>query len=341
MIRFTRLITACILLAWSHASVGQDYCPPSTCQTGCGVGIGVSANRWSAVARPPLVPVVRKSSVVVVFVGDDPSPASGIYVGTIHGQGIVLTCLHIAKHGVRAVAGVRPIDIHKCKLGYDLAALIVLPLNVPVAVLGTPPRPGGTVEIIGFPHGRFGRHRGRVLGRFRPDENQPWGDLSIDTASQDGDSGGAVMDADGNLIGMIWGTRADNGQGSAAVPVEAIADFLRRLEIVLGGKTDPAEPVELNTPPIPVPEPTADCDDLRILIQRNAEAIAALAAVARVPGPPGESPTIDYETLAAEVVQHLPHVRLQTVNADGVVIKEASAPLGQPLKLRLVPVGAK
>ena len=357
--KMTRIFhaAACILLLWPRTTPAQNYCPPSSCQvgSGCGIGVGVGVgigvNRWSSVPSVPslpLAPVERTSCVVPVLIGTDPSPVSGVYVGVIRGRGVVLTCLHAARHGVRAVAGVRPIDIYRDMHGYDMVAVLIPPQDIPTAPIGVAPGSGATVTILGHPSGRFGRHRGRVIGLCRPEGSQPWGDLRIDTPCQDGDSGGAVLDDSGNLVGMIWGTDANGTAGSVAVSIEAIADFLRRLEITLGGgePVTPAEPVA----PLPPPIPATNCDDLRVLIQQNAEAIAALAAVARVPGPPGpqgpsgKTPDIDYEQLAAEVIKRLPPVRLQTIKADGTMLQESSAPLGQPIKLRLVPItpsGAK
>ncbi len=365
------VILLMLLLALPAFPAGPAWCPPGVdCETGCsiGVGIGVGVNRWQDIARRPLVPVVRNSFVVPVLVGTDPISAAGVYVGPIRGRGVVLTCFHVAALGVRSVAGVRPIEWHRDKYGYDLAALIVPPLDVPVVTLGKSLESGAPVEVIGYPLGRFGRQRGRITGRFLPMGGQSLGSLKIDVVSQDGNSGGAVLDGNGALVGILWGTWDDDGsQGSAAVPVEAIADFLQRLEIVLSGETGPVESVEPVIPaPLTTPEPATDCNDLRALIQQNAEAIAALAAVARLPGEqgergepglPGESPAIDYDTLVEEVIKRLPPVRLQTVMANpadssalrerirnakpGDIINEATAPLGKPLKLRLVPVSSE
>jgi hypothetical protein len=55
-------------------------------------------------------------------------------------------------------------------------------------------------------------------------------------------------------------------------------------------------------------------------------------------GADGVSPVIDYDQLAAEVLQRLPPVRLQKIDAEGVVLAELSEPLGKPLKLRFTPV---
>jgi len=293
--------------------------------------VGVNVGRLNVDLRAKLAPVVQQSCVVPVFFGTDPSPAAGVYVGVIRGRGVVLTCLHAAKHGVRAVssvvAGVTPIEIYRDRHGYDMVAVLVPPLDVPAATVGTAPPPGDMVEIVGYPLGRFGRHRGKVLGYFRAETGRRWGDLSIDTASQDGDSGGAVLDSGGVLVGLLWGTRADGAAGSVAISAPAIANFLARLEITLGGSGTPPGPDEPGPPVPPVPAP--NCDDLLALIEQNAQAIAALAAAAKVPGPPG---VLDPAALTDEQVAalrlRLGHVRIPTVKLGGTIIAETSAPLG-------------
>jgi hypothetical protein len=197
--------------------------------------------------------------VVPVFFGSDPSPGAGVHVGTIRGHGVVLTCLHAAKHGVRTVAGITPVDIYRDQYGYDMVAVIVPVLDAPAVTIGAASKLGDAVEIIGYPLGRFHRHRGRVVGYFRPEGKQPWGDLSIDTASQDGDSGGAVLASNGTLVGLLWGTRSDGGPGSIAISAPAIADFLRRLEITLRKRDEPAVPTK--PPPAKTETPQDDVAD--------------------------------------------------------------------------------
>lgn len=360
-----------ILLVALLANGAMGQCPPQCpppgqqCQVGsqCGVGVGVNVGRISVGVQAGLVPAVRNSCVVPVFVGTDPSPAAGVYVGVIRGRGVVLTCLHAARHGVRAVAGqIRPIEIYRDRRGYDMVAVLVPPLDVPPVSLGSVPFPTASVAIVGYPRGRFGRHVGRVTGYFRAEGGeQPWGDLSIDAPSQDGDSGGAVLDDNGNLVGLLWGTRSDGGAGSVAVPIQAIEDFLKRLEVTLGEGESPQEPITPPAPaplppaPIPVPAPPPELDGLRELIQQNAEAIAALAVAVRVPGPQGEpgpvgpqgepgrsGNSIDFDTLPQSqidaLILRLPPIRVHVELLDSPPanpITEQDAYLGGSLPLRL------
>ena len=357
---------------FTQTAEGQGPCPPGTqCATQSvqgSVGMFGRATAWQdgsmtlrgglggATMRVETPSVASAASVVPVFVGDDPTPTAGVYVGVIAGHGVTLTAWHAAKHGVRSAGGAEPIDIHFDKLGHDMAAVLSRPLNVPVIVLGPSANVGQVVTIIGYPGGLPRQHSGRVTGHCQPEAGQRWGDLQIGVASSDGDSGGAVVDREGRLVGLLWGTASNGSASSVAVSVSAIADFLRRVKIMLAGGQ--AEPKRLPLVPVvpPVSESSPDCEELRILIQQNAAAIASMLECIAVPGPKGdtgerglqgekglpglqgESSVIDYDELAAEVVKRLPPVRLQTITAKGVLIQEASAPLGLPVRLRLVPV---
>ena len=267
---------------FTQTAEGQGPCPPGTqCATQSvqgSVGMFGRATAWQdgsmtlrgglggATMRVETPSVASAASVVPVFVGDDPTPTAGVYVGVIAGHGVTLTAWHAAKHGVRSAGGAEPIDIHFDKLGHDMAAVLSRPLNVPVIVLGPSANVGQVVTIIGYPGGRPRQHSGRVTGHCQPEAGQRWGDLQIGVASSDGDSGGAVVDREGRLVGLLWGTASNGSASSVAVSVSAIADFLSRVQVMLAAKDRPdqAEPERLPLVPVepPVPESSPDCEEL-------------------------------------------------------------------------------
>ena len=55
-------------------------------------------------------------------------------------------------------------------------------------------------------------------------------------------------------------------------------------------------------------------------------------------GPPGRDATPNVAALTDAVVKSLPPVRVQIVDETGKVIQEQTQPLGQPIRLQLVPV---
>ena len=273
------VVTLSLTLIGSCADAVMGQCPPGQqCATGNCDTLDVGGWRAPAIQRPRFV--------VPVYFGTDPTPGAGIYIGTIRGRGITLTCLHAAKHSVRSVAGADVLEVTVDKFGYDMVAVHTRPLSLPGAVVARVKlRIGQAVRIIGYPAGRLCERRGRIRGWFRPEAGQRFGDVTLDVPSSDGDSGGAVLDDQGNVVAMIWGTAADS---TACISHEAIADFLARLEVMLGD--DESEPpIPLPVTDEPVTPPVSDgIAELRVLVEANAAAIAVLLEAAKQPGIQGE-----------------------------------------------------
>ena len=280
----------------------QAFCPPGGCGVSAGVRLqGPLGNRLSVGAGAE----IRRSTystgscVLPVCFGSDAVPAAGVYIGTVGKYGVTLTCQHAAKYGVSNVAGQTPEGVTCDKFGYDMAAILTRPLKATLVILGPAPLIGDQVTIIGYPGGQYRSRRGRVLGYTKPARGQQWGYLLLDVGSQDGDSGGAVLNSDGQLVGLLWGTQSAGGQSSVATSVPAIADFLDRLRITFGGGDESAavsvpipELLQQEEPPplplVPIVIPDDSLVELRSLIQKNSEAIAILLAASSPPGPPGE-----------------------------------------------------
>jgi len=312
----------------------------------CGpYGCSSTVSGWRAVATD--------SCVVPVFIRNDPHPCAGIYVGTIGGRGVTLTCLHAAEYGVTRVADAQPEEIRTDKFGYDMVAVFHRPLRRPAVVIATDVQQGESITVVGYPGGRLLRKVGRIIGWLAPGRH-PWGDMRTTVICSNGDSGGAILNSRGQLVGMVWGTSTSD---SAAISHLAVSDFICRLRVQFEqpaeSPSDPAPdeisdpPEEEPLPPIPVPDtrPTG-WDELWELIEANAALIAANAAAIRElseraavpgpvgpqgeagsPGPPGlqgnpgpAGPPFDPAGLTDEqikaIVARLPPIRMVTVMAD-------------------------
>lgn len=92
------------------------------------------------------------------------------------------------------------------------------------------------------------------------------------------------------------------------------------------GPTGPAGPVG--------PGATLTPEQTEQLYQRL---YAVLTTDPRFRGPPGQSGQPDMAQLAAAVAAQLPPVRFQLLDAAGKVSQEQSKPLGEPIRLQLVP----
>lgn len=296
--------------------------------------------------------------VVPVYVGTDPTPGSGIYVGTIRGRGVTLTCRHMAQHGVRSVGSVPAGEMTTDKFGYDMAAIFTEPLSLPAAILARAKlRIGQAVRIISYPGGRICERAARVVRWFKPEPGQQFSGIDLDVGSSVGDSGGAVLDDRGQVVAMVWGTRLDGGSGTACVSHEAMTAFLCRIEAMLLERDNAAG---VPPAPLPIPDPIhlPDTDntlaipspgivELRILVEANAAAIAILIEAAQQPGPQGEpgpegpqgpvgdSAIVNLDELTAAVIERLPPMRFQAKTPDGEVVGDViSKRLGEVVYLK-------
>jgi len=122
----------------------------------------------------------------------------------------------------------------------DLAVLELesLPVNAPsLKLAGEGPGPGETIYSIGHPGAdkvfwlfSFGKVRG--LKQFQSDDEE---ELNVRTILSDlrlnpGDSGGPVVDEDGNLVGVNMAINTRGRGISYSIDVAEVKDFLDRVK---------------------------------------------------------------------------------------------------------------
>jgi S1-C subfamily serine protease len=181
-----------------------------------------SANRPPAAAlrAPAASPDVKPSPghPAVVRICNDrgrmQSWGSGTLIARDESCGYVLTCWHVFREGPGTIT-VHFADQSKyaAKLvsqdsTWDLAALrIARPDVAPVIVAAAFPGQGDPVTFGGFgPNGRYQSGSGRALGYARVGRTTTSETLTVSGAARDGDSGGPILNANGELVAVLWGT---------------------------------------------------------------------------------------------------------------------------------------
>jgi len=345
--RLVVLLSLLLFAGQAHGQCVDGRCVDGRCPSG---------SRWSRAVQPRTAAPARHSSIPVVRIHDrngSVSIQSGCVVRVWEAESLAVVAT--AAHGFTSdstkvavwvsasdgyEATIKQVD-HKC----DLALLLIrrppgavaFPLATRFPVVGQVLWAGGNVA------GRTLRWvRGALLGGV------PHRTLRVQVHADSGQSGGPILTSDGRLLGLISAGDATETFGPS---FEEIAAALAELQ---------------NTPEadeLPDPEDTTghvpDYDSLLRLIKQNAVAIAELATASSLPGPPGatgepgppgargpKGDSVDFANLSDDQLQILigllPPVVLQTINAEGDVIQEATHHLGgTPLKLRLVPVRPK
>lgn len=252
-------------------------------------------------------------------------------------QHYVMTCAHLfsdntSGRGTTVCVGgsCYPARLIGRDPNYDLAVLSVnLPTHIKdraVQVAHEHARQGDTTEFAGFgPNNRYRAVPGRVTGYTRAN-NVPTSDVMVMTGgARQGDSGGPMFDADGQLTAVLWGSDGGSSYGTCCHRIRRFLSgccppryaqprqprnqpYSPQVQAPPGDPgvyTRPTKPIRpndgtaQNTPQAPVATP--DCDVALSEVNRLKEALNAsnerIKALERtielaktnpgVPGPPG------------------------------------------------------
>jgi hypothetical protein len=317
--------------------------PPGLCPAG-----GCTALQTTPPARPPWTDQTAAAAAaaapnsicqVTVTIGTTRSTTSGVYLT----PQLILTVAHVFADGpgpitISSPAGDVQIGILKrLNSQIDLAAIGVSSKHpTPRKLARQPPTRHTTIYAAGC--GRTGRLRvwtGRVLGWVSRRLTASADTMVITGQAGSGDSGGPIIDAAGDVVGIIWGTRDGN---TYAVDLDTITAFLT--------PTGAASAIAAPAAGDPTPAIQLELAELRSAIfalrTQLAEVQTRGAPISGPPGPqgpggpagppglPGEKPIDSGRPLTPITV------RIQTAN--GKIIKTAAVRPGDTITLSLVPV---
>ncbi|QDU55833.1 S1 family peptidase [Aeoliella mucimassa] len=225
-----------------------------------------------AAPNTPHPAVVR----VVTPESDGTAYGSGTLIDARDEYGLVLTNWHV----VRDATG--PIEVRfpsgftsqaraiKMDSEWDLAALVVWrPDCEPVKLAARPPRPGEPLTICGYGSGIYRSITGRCTQYYAPRLNLPQELVELDVQARQGDSGGPIFNARGELAGVLFGA----GQGTTLGSFEGrVKTFLASLGPDVGRHSNGAPQIAMRSAAPPVcptcPQATNQwaCQDGRCMV---------------------------------------------------------------------------
>ncbi|MEN1678170.1 MAG: serine protease [Planctomycetota bacterium] len=171
------------------------------------------ATRASSATQPPHPAVAR----IIVAEGDGSAFGTGTLIDARGEFGLVVTNWHVVRHATGPIRVVFPSgfqsEARRLKLDedWDLAALVIWrPPAAPVPLATQAPKPGDPLTICGYGQGTYREATGRCTAYYAPDLNLPREIVELDVEARQGDSGGPILNAHGELAGVLFGA----GQGA-------------------------------------------------------------------------------------------------------------------------------
>lgn len=158
---------------------------------------------------------------VVVAEKEGISLGSGTLIDVRGEWGLVISNWHV----VRDAAGpiqiqfangyVAPATVVKTDSDWDLAALSVhKPSAAPIPLAGAAPQPGEPLSIAGYGSGSYRVASGRVTQYLAPGVKFPYEIVEVSAEARQGDSGGPILNARGELAGVLFGSAGGLTSGS-------------------------------------------------------------------------------------------------------------------------------
>lgn len=226
-------------------------CPGGVC-----LGPSIPSQQGMPFAASPLSGLPGQVSQAVVrlknqLLGGVAVYGSGVLVGKDDRWGWILTCDHLLRDGVGEVVVTFPsapsamgaaTSYQGRVLGRDptndLALVgIAAPQNEPLPIASEAPPAGSGVFFAGYgPRGVLAGVNARVLGYVRAASAEGNETLQVTGGARDGDSGGPIVNARGEVVGILWGTDGFRTVGTYCGRIRA---FLRGLLPSRSGEASP------------------------------------------------------------------------------------------------------
>ena len=150
------------------------------------------------------------------------SHGSGALVSVNGEHGLVVTNWHVVRDAVGPITvnfpgGFRSAaKVMKVDKDWDLAALAIWkPEGIePIPMSPRAPRRGEALTIAGWGSGSYREATGRCTNYVSPAGNFPAEMIELSTAARNGDSGGPILNARGELAGVLFGSGWGTTNGS-------------------------------------------------------------------------------------------------------------------------------
>lgn len=195
--------------------------PPTAIPANTLPGKFASGGPNSAAAAQPAPPPHPAIARIVVPEKDGISYGSGTLVDARGQFGLVVTNWHVVRDAAGTVTvefpgGFKsPAQVVKTDKDWDLAALSVYrPQAPPLPVTATAPQPGDWLTIAGYGGGDWRAATGKCTQYLAPGVDFPHEMVELSAEARQGDSGGPILNARGEVAGVLFGSGPGYTSGS-------------------------------------------------------------------------------------------------------------------------------
>lgn len=190
-----------------------------------------ASNRKFVLQRPVSAPAAAAQALVAshpavariyVIEKGSQSLGSGTLVDVRGPYALVITNWHVIREAAGEISVVFPDGFRSTArvvqhdVDWDLAALSIWKPNAsPVPIATEPPKPGDILTIAGYgSDGTFRAVSGPCTQYLAPSQQHPHEIVELKAVARQGDSGGPILNARGELAGVLFGSVDDTTSGS-------------------------------------------------------------------------------------------------------------------------------
>ncbi|HBO44785.1 MAG TPA: hypothetical protein DD670_12820, partial [Planctomycetaceae bacterium] len=180
-------------------------------------------------SAPPKHPAVVR--VIVKDGGSSLSLGSGALVAVSEQYGLVVTNWHVVRDGNGTATVVfpdgfrSPATVAGVDRDWDLAALVIWrPRVQPIPLGNRRPEIGEPLWIAGYGKGDYRMVSGQCTQYLSPGRKLPFDMIELSAGARQGDSGGPILNQQGELAGVLFGAAWGKTSGSHCVRVRQFLD---------------------------------------------------------------------------------------------------------------------
>ena len=237
---------------------------------------GAKPRAWNTARsnwQKPHPAVVR----IIVDDGNGTSYGSGTLIARSERVSMVITNWHVIRDAKGEITVAFPdgfrssARVAKKDRNWDLAALgIWTPKVDAVPIAARAARPGDPLAIAGYGSGQYRMVAGKCTQYVAPGLNFPYEMLELSVEARQGDSGGPILNEQGELAGVLFGAGRGTTSGSYSGRVQQFLDpLLKQLKPVGQLASRPA------TQPVPFTSPSLDSKEDLVASKEPENEVAA------------------------------------------------------------------